>query len=136
MSKKLKAVLFVEESTRELLEQGLAYVKNLGNMSEIQLTTEKEEIPQDAMSGVMEGASLYISRDDLLDYEAEYQRLTKEKARLEKEVERVRNKLGNSGFLGKAPREVVQEEEEKQIKYEDMLRKVLENLESVEKKKS
>lgn len=136
MSKKLKAVLFVEENTKELLEQGLAYVKNLGNMSEIQLTTKKEEIPEDAMSGVMEGASLYISRDDLLDYEAEYQRLTKEKARLEKEVERVRNKLANSGFLGKAPREVVQEEEEKQIKYEDMLRKVLENLESVEKKKS
>jgi valyl-tRNA synthetase len=136
MSKKLKGVLYAEENTLELLERGLGYVKNLGNMSEIRVTSRKEDIPEDAMSGVIEGASIYISRDDLLDYEAEYQRLTKERARLEQEVSRLEGKLKNQGFLAKAPEEVVREEKEKQEKYEDMLQKVKTNLALVEKKRS
>jgi len=37
------------------------------------------------MSAVVDGAEIFVPLDDLLDYNAEYQRLEKEKARLENE---------------------------------------------------
>ena len=86
------------------------------------------------MSAVVAGAEVFIPLDDIMDYEAEYDRLTKEKKKLEGEVARVKGKLSNQGFLAKAPEKVVNEEKEKQAKYEDMLAKVEERLAMVAKK--
>ena len=83
------------------------------------------------MSAVIEGIEIYIPLDELVDFEAEYERLQKEKTRLEGEVKRVRGKLSNEGFVSKAPEKVVNEEREKQAKYEDMLEKVNERLATV-----
>ena len=74
------------------------------------------------------------SKDDLVDYQAELDRLTKEKKRLEGEVERVVKKLSNQGFISKAPEKVINEEKEKQVKYEEMLAKVTARLELVSAK--
>ena len=59
----------------------------------------------------------------------------KEKEKLEGEIKRVLGKLSNQGFVSKAPEKVVEEEREKQKKYEDMLDKVVERLESLTKNK-
>ena len=69
-----------------------------------------------------------------MDYEAEYDRLTKEKKKLEGEVKRVVGKLSNEGFVSKAPEKVINEEKAKQVKYEEMLAKVIDRLAIVEKK--
>ena len=45
-----------------------------------------------------------------MDYKAEFERLTKEKKKLEGEVKRVKGKLSNEGFVKKAPEKVVNEE--------------------------
>ena len=58
----------------------------------------------------------------------------KEKKKLEGEVTRVRGKLSNEGFVSKAPEKVLNEEREKQVKYEEMLAKVCDMLETVKKK--
>src|SRR4030065_733273 len=49
----------------------------------------------------------------LFDVEAERARLTKERAALDADLVRVRGKLGNDGFVAKAPPEVVAGEREK-----------------------
>ena len=69
-----------------------------------------------------------------MDYEAELDRLQKEKKRLEGEVKRVVGKLSNEGFVSKAPAKLVEEERAKQTKYEEMLAKVVDRLAIVEKK--
>ena len=56
------------------------------------------------------------------------------KSKLEGEVKRVVGKLSNQGFVAKAPEKVINEEKEKQAKYEDMLTKVTARLALVEKK--
>ena len=86
------------------------------------------------MSAVINGAEICIPLDDLVDYKAEFERLTKEKQKLEGEVKRVKGKLSNEGFVKKAPEKVVNEEKEKMAKYEDMLAKVIERLAMVENK--
>ncbi len=86
------------------------------------------------MSAVVDSVEIFIPLDDLLDYEAEFERLEKEKARLAKEVERLNKKLENQGFISKAPKHIVDEERQKLIKYEDMYKKVEERLAIVAKK--
>ena len=86
------------------------------------------------MSAVVDGAEVYIPLNDIMDYEAELERLTKEKKRLEGEVKRVTGKLSNEGFVNKAPAAVVEEEKQKKVMYEDMLAKVTARLATVESK--
>lgn len=134
MSKKLRGVIVAEEKILSIIKKGSNYITELGKMSELEFNLPSDEIPQDSMSAVIEGASLFIARDDLLDYQQESLRLNKEKLRLEREVKMVKSKLSNPGFLDKAPSEVIELEKEKQSKYEDMLEKVCSNLLLVEKK--
>ena len=103
-------------------------------VTDITFIADKSEVPEEVMSAVVAGAEVFIPLDDIMDYEAEYDRLTKEKKKLEGEVKRVVGKLSNEGFVSKAPEKVINEEKAKQVKYEEMLAKVAGRLAIVEKK--
>lgn len=130
-SKKLTAVILSQGKKLSEIEKGERYIRDLANITGIKFTDSKTDVPEEVMSAVIEGIEIYIPLDELVDFEAEYERLQKEKTRLEGEVKRVRGKLSNEGFVSKAPEKVVNEEREKQAKYEDMLEKVKERLASV-----
>ncbi|MCI5886131.1 MAG: valine--tRNA ligase [Clostridiales bacterium] len=132
-SKKLRAFIYADEDM-DKVRSAERYISAMANITEITFTKDKAVLPEDVMSAVIAGAEIYIPTDDLLDYRAEFERLSKEKKRLEGEVKRVVGKLSNEGFVSKAPEKVIAAEREKKIMYEDMLAKVTERLESVEKK--
>ena len=132
-SKKLRAFIYADEDM-DKVRSAERYISAMANITEITFTKDKAVLPEDVMSAVIAGAEIYIPTDDLLDYRAEFERLSKEKKRLEGEVKRVVGKLSNEGFVSKAPEKVIEAEREKKIMYEDMLAKVTERLESVEKK--
>ena len=113
---------------------GKRYIKKLANITEISFIASKADVPEEVMSAVVPGAEIFIPLDDIMDYEAELDRLQKEKKKLEGEVKRVKGKLSNEGFVSKAPQKVVEEEKAKQVKYEEMLAKVCDRLAIVEKK--
>ena len=133
-SKKLTAVILFDEGREEVVKAGERYIKKLANITDITFISSKDLVPEETMSAVVDGAEVYIPLDDLMDYEAELDRLQKEKKRLEGEVKRVVGKLSNQGFVSKAPEKVVNEEREKKAMYEDMLAKVTERLAIVENK--
>ncbi len=133
-SRKLHAIVLATGEKAEMMKAGERYLKNLANITEVTFTEDKAAIPEEVMSAVIDGAEIYVPLDDLVDYKAELERLTKEKKKLEGEVERVVKKLSNPGFVGKAPEKVINEEREKQVKYEEMLAKVTSRLEMVAKK--
>lgn len=133
-SRKLRAIIVSAGKDLEYIKAGERYIMALANITEINFTENKSEVPEEVMSAVIGAVELFIPLDDLLDYKAEFERLTKEKARLEGEVKRVVGKLSNQGFVAKAPEKVINEEKEKQAKYEDMLVKVTARLALVEKK--
>ena len=132
-SKKLRAFIYADEDM-DKVKSAERYISAMANITEITFTKDKAVLPEDVMSAVIAGDEIYIPTDDLLDYRAEFERLSKEKKRLEGEVKRVVGKLSNEGFVSKAPEKVIEAEREKKIMYEDMLAKVTERLESVEKK--
>ncbi|WP_026477082.1 valine--tRNA ligase [Alkaliphilus transvaalensis] len=116
----------------DTINEGSQYFTTLAGVSEIQILSDKDEIPSDAVSIVVEGAELFIPLDDLLDFEKEIERLEKEKKKLEGEIKRVDGKLSNQGFLSKAPESLIEEEKQKKIKFEQMLKTVLERLISIQ----
>ena len=132
--RKLTAVVLADEDKKDLFSAGTRYICDIGNITELKVTTDKADIPAESMSGVVAGAEIYVPLDELVDFEAELERLTKEKKKLEGEVKRVKGMLSNEGFVKKAPAAKVQEEKDKMAKYEDMLAKVTDRLAVIENK--
>ena len=128
-SKKLRA--FVKADDKELVLAGADYIKAQANVTEIDFVDTQVD---EAMSKTLPGITIYVPMDDLLDYKAEYDRLLKEKKRLESEVARAEGKLGNEKFVGKAPADVIEAEKTKLANYKDMLEKTLERIPQVEAK--
>ena len=89
--------------------------------------------PDKSMSAIMTGAELFIPLADLINFEEEIARLEKEVAKYEKEVERVQKKLGNQGFIAKAPAHVSDEEKAKEKDYLDKRDAVRARLEELRK---
>ena len=87
----------------------------------------------DVMTAVIDGAEIAVKIGDLVDIEAEIERLKKEKKKLESEVERVEKKLANQGFVSKAPQHLIDEEKAKGEKYRGMLETVTARLEALQK---
>ena len=125
-SKKAKVIVVAENVS--LWEESKVFFEKLASASETVIQSTKDGIDDNAVTGVVEGAELYIPLDELVDKEKELNRLNDEKKRLESEIKRVEGKLNNPGFVAKAPEKVVNEEREKGEKYKQMLEKVLESI--------
>ncbi|KGG79883.1 valyl-tRNA synthetase [Caloranaerobacter azorensis H53214] len=134
-SKKAK-VIFVTNNNeiKNILSEGKVYFTTLAGASSIEIRDNKDGIGEDAMSAVVEDCEIYLPLEELVDIGKEIERLEKEKERLEGELKRVRNKLSNEGFISKAPKHIVDKEREKEDKYQKMMEKVLERLESLKRK--
>ncbi len=133
-SRKLTAVILCADGKESVVRAGERYISKIANITDIKFAASKADVPEEVMSAVVAGAEIFIPLDDIMDYEAELDRLMKEKKKLEGEVKRVAGKLSNEGFIKKAPEKVINEEKAKQVKYEEMLAKVCDRLAVVEKK--
>ena len=129
-SKKSK-LIFVTSESKESVENSESWLLKLGFGNEIEISANKENLPQNAMSVLANGIELYMPFEDLVDISEEKERLQKEKERLESEIQRATKMLNNPGFVNKAPVEKVQEEKDKKTKYEDMLETVKNRLEEI-----
>ena len=128
-SKKAKCIVLAsDESVGQLLIAQEDLLVSLASCTQLVLAKDENDIPEDAVSAVIQGAKLFLPLDDLVDFEKELERLQKEKGKLEKEVERVKHKLANQGFISKAPANLLQEEKDKEAKYEELLSNVSERI--------
>lgn len=133
-SRKAKVMIVTGNiGVKTAMEEGKMYFERLASASEVVVLTEKTGIPEGAVSVLMNGAEIYLPLEDLVDFEKELERLNREKDNLEKELQRVKGKLSNQGFVAKAPQNVIDEERAKEKKYQDMLEKVLERINSLKK---
>ena len=133
-SKELTAVIVADAQSKDIIEASERYIKKMANITEILVTEDKSQVPAEVMSAVVTGAEVNIPLEELVDFKAEAERLAKEKKKLEGEVKRGEKMLSNPGFVNKAPEAKINEEKEKLANYREMLEKVIERLEMVEKK--
>jgi valyl-tRNA synthetase len=118
MSKKIKMMVKAkDQEVLNTLENNRAYIERFCNPEELVLALEIET-PDKAMTAVVTGAEIILPLEGLLNIEEEVARLQKEWDKLNK-VERVQKKLGNEGFIKKAPEKVIEEEKAKEKDYSE-----------------
>ena len=88
----------------------------------------------DVLSRTIEKAVMTIKMDDLVDLEAEKEKLTKEIEHLEKEIKRASGMLSNPNFVSKAPEAKVKQEKEKLASYQEKLEMTKAQLNEILKK--
>ena len=128
-SKKAKLILV----TNDNLEEAKSFLEKLGFSDEIELEKEEKNIPENAVSIVVDDLKAFIPFEELVDIKEEIERLENEKKKLILEVERGEKMLSNPGFVNKAPEKKVQEEKEKLENYKNMLSSVEERLNNLKK---
>ena len=125
---KKSRLIFITNKYEQEIEEIKDILLKLGYGSSLEIKVDNKEIPEDSINIIQEGIELYIPQEGLIDKEEEIKRLEEEKKRLEAEVLRCEKMLSNPGFVNKAPKAKVEEEQEKLKNYKDMLDKVLEKL--------
>ena len=125
---KKSRLIFITNKYQHEIEEIKDILLKLGYGSSLEIKVDNKEIPEDSINIIQEGIELYIPQEGLIDKEEETKRLEEEKKRLEAEVLRCEKMLSNPGFVNKAPKAKVEEEQEKLKNYKEMLDKVIEKL--------
>ena len=101
------------------------FLKTLARLETLELLPAGEKGPV-SVTKLVDGAELLIPMADLVDKAAELERLVKEVAKLEVEMEKITTKLGNEGFVARAPEAVVAKERERLADFEQAKIKLIE----------
>jgi valyl-tRNA synthetase len=119
-----KVPLFAE-GDKQSLSEAAPYVTVLAKLSEFNVV---DKLPQTgAPVSITKNARLMLKIE--IDVAAERERLNKEVTRLEQEIAKAQNKLGNAGFVERAPANVVAQEKERLQNFNNILEKTRSQLE-------
>ena len=121
-----KAHVYIASDKTEEFETATVFMQRLASASDVTVG-ESFDIPN-AVSIVTAHAKIYIPMGDLVDFEAERKRLTKEKENAEKKLAQINNKLSNPGFLSKAPQQVVDGQKAEAEKLSEKIKMIDESL--------
>ncbi len=110
------------------IKESEEFLLKLGFSNEIMIMSDEKNVPENAVSIVVDDIKAFLPFEDLVDIDDEIERLKRERARLEGEVMRGEKMLSNPGFINKAPEAKVNEEKEKLENYRNMLESVEKNL--------
>ena len=119
-----KVPLILEDADTANLESFAPYLQALCKLSEVQIVAQLPASP--APVSVVGATRLMLQVE--IDVAAERERLGKEVARLENEIQKANAKLGNESFTARAPAAVVAQEKERLENFSATLQKVQQQL--------
>jgi valyl-tRNA synthetase len=108
-----------EAGVRGTLEAHRDLIVNLARVDAFSVEPDGEK-PKGAATAIVNGASIFVSLEGIIDFALEAERLRKELGKLESELTPLAKKLSNEDFLQKAPPEVV---EKVRLKHGELLEK-------------
>ncbi len=89
------------------------YQELIDRMARLEYSTTADAAPPGAVSFVLDGATVALPIEGLVDFKAEAERLKKEIAKFNAEIGKIDAKLNNADFIKRAPEEVVEENRER-----------------------
>lgn len=107
-----------------------ALFKALAKVESITFLADGEQPPLSS-SSVVGHVSVYVPMKGLIDPKAELGRLQKDLDKVQKQHDQIATKLGNEGFVAKAPAAVVEGEKVKLAEFADQLAKIKANMEQI-----
>ena len=92
----------------------------MANGKEISLIKSNENLTENCTSIVNDLLKVYIPNSDMVDPQKELERLNNELKKTQSEIERAERMLNNPGFVARAPKELIEGEKAKLIKYNEI----------------
>ena len=119
---KRSAKVIVVTAEPKLFADKEPYFKRLASASEISVVSECND--EGTVRIVTDACEIFLPLADIVDTDAERERLTKELQTAENEIKRAEGKLNNAEFVSKAPEKVVNAEKEKLEKFKALAEKL------------
>ena len=120
----------ISDAERTQIERIELLFKALAKVESIEFLTKDQEPPLSS-SSVVGHASVFVPMKGLIDPKAELGRLQKDLDKVQKQHDQIANKLGNEGFVAKAPVAVVEGEKAKLAECADQLSKIKASMEQI-----
>ena len=98
------------QETKERFSRNEEPIKRLARLTNVIFDGTS---PSGAVQLVVDEATIALPLGDVIDLKEEAGRLAKEIEKISKEVQGIKNRLGNANFTSKAPIEVVEENRER-----------------------
>ncbi|MBO5576230.1 MAG: valine--tRNA ligase [Ruminococcus sp.] len=121
-----KAKLFIETQHKDIFAKGKMFFERLAYASEVNISDKVDE--KDCVTVVTDSARFFIPLSDIIDVEKETARLNKDMEKVQKDIDFLSKKLGNQGFIAKAPAQLIEAEKAKLAKAEEKMAKIKESI--------
>ena len=119
-----------DDKKRDTIKKHTDLITNLARLKTFAVDLPGER-PKSAATAIVDGVSVFISLEGIVDFSKEKNRLEKEIVKLTKELDSVSKKLNNEEFLSKAPENVVEKVKEKQNRLSEKMEKLKSNLDRI-----
>ena len=119
-----------DNQTRQILANHQDLIINLARLSSLAIENIGQR-PKSSATAVVSKASIFVSLEGIIDFVKETNRLEKEIKKLTAELTTVAKKLGNEGFLSKAPADVIEKVRQKQSALFEKQQKIQANLDKI-----
>lgn len=122
-----KAEVLLVTATPDIYQQGLHFIQRLAYAGEITFAAAAPADVSKLVTVVTHNATAYMPLAELVDVQAELDRIRKEIEKARNGLRIVEQKLSNEKFVSKAPEAVVNAEKEKAAKYKELIAKLEES---------
>jgi valyl-tRNA synthetase len=112
-----KTALVIIGGTSELPERVNSHAAAIERLARVEGIERAPRAPNGSAQIVVGGATFALPLAGVVDFSAEKARLEKEIQRIEGEIGRIDKKLANESFVARAPEDVVEAEREKRAAY-------------------
>jgi valyl-tRNA synthetase len=119
-----------DRDTRKICQAHQDLIINLARLSSLTVENPGQR-PKSSATAVVNSASIFVSLEGIIDFAKETQRLERAIKKFAAELTTVAKKLGNEGFLTKAPAEVVEKVRQKQSALLEKQQKIQTNLDKI-----
>ena len=127
-----KTSMIIETADPAPFQSAEVYLAKFAFATDVTFTGKYEGSTDGMVQVSTHAARGFIPMMELIDREKELARLSKEKAKAEKEIEMFNRQLSNPGFVSKAPANVVEDIRQKLARSQDKLANILQSLQALE----
>ncbi|MBQ5684200.1 MAG: class I tRNA ligase family protein, partial [Clostridia bacterium] len=124
-----KSAVHFDTPFEETFRSGIVYIQRLASATEV--TVGGDFDTEGAVNIVTADAQIYLPMNELVDLDAEKERLTKELEKAQKDLAFFEKKLNNPGFVNNAPAAVVEKDRASAEKIKDKINLLEESLKNL-----
>jgi valyl-tRNA synthetase len=128
--KEIDLICKVDDATAEVLNNYKNYLERLVKVTNLKTGIDIDK-PAQSTTIVIDNIEAYIPLKDLIDINKEIERLNNQIENLNGRLSSVNRKLDNKQFVSNAPEEIVTHEQNKRNRYENELKILQNNLNSL-----